>query len=172
MRLIAITLSLIAISLSSFSTSNLKIDVNEKTSCEIDCPANWKSAPRKELAGNVLAYIYAKSYHFIPPNINLTVQKNCSFKQEKFFKEQRQVFEDTGLYNWSYLGTLSTNCGTAHLVFIEGEAQLGKACILQAILPHKKDIYFITATSNSEEFSAVYPLFISSLQSFSVNEKL
>ncbi|SCA58442.1 hypothetical protein AB751O23_AB_00460, partial [Chlamydiales bacterium SCGC AB-751-O23] len=60
----------------SLPLEDFKSLLNQELESHILCPASWKQASKNKLTGNLLFYIYSSSYDFIPPNINLTMQKN------------------------------------------------------------------------------------------------
>lgn len=138
--------------------------------CLFNPPPDWEIADPNIPSRRVSVGFVDQSKSGFCPSMNLThekitvslkeylsiVQKNCLTKKQKC----------------RILGTMKTQSGNAELIEVEAPSKFGPIRLLQAILPHRDEVFILTAAALKKDFAKYAKKFETAFCSLSLCEDL
>ena len=130
-------------------------------------PKEYHVADPSIIKGSIkMAFVSPKKKSFTP-SINIALEK-VSVSLEKYIFEVKKMYKKDRTINWSFLGHIKNNAGTAHVSKLTAKLPWGTAHILQAVTIVDGTAYIITGASDKKDLLDFQESFFEVAKTFTV----
>jgi hypothetical protein len=132
-------------------------------------PEGWRVADSTSLPKSVRIMVVGKGNHPFPPSINLGTEEYKGSLKE--YLRIVKAINDAEGSEWTELGPIQTQAGTASLSQVNTTTEWGAVKMMHVILLKEGTVYILTAAAREEEFTQFYPDFFKAMRSLRITSR-
>lgn len=150
----------------SYSTKTIK-------NFTINVPSSWQCIDDPaQLPENVAAVFISNKSNSgsLTTTINITMEITPLNQEQYVFEALKYHNSQEGNLQSYIFDTIATPSGTAYILRSERLTQFGEVIFIQSIIINKCKAYVITGSSTKEQFGFLFPTFLKTVSSFTVQD--